>query len=215
MSADTGTAPALGEPLAVDVSFALCGATVPLAYRRPLAAALTAHLPWLATLPQAAVHRLKLAGTSEGRGLLSRRTRLVLRLPLSHATAAQALQGQTLDVAGTPLAVGEARISALKPWGTLYAHLVVAAGAGAAEDEAAFLKTVQAQLDAQGLRARAICGRLQVPEGEALQGHGLMLDGLSAADAGQVLATGLGPHRLLGCGVFVPHKSSAAVGAPD
>jgi hypothetical protein len=51
-----------------------------------------------------------------------------------------------------------------------------------------------------------------VAEAGALQGFSLMLDGLSAAHALRLLETGMGPHRLLGCGVFVPHKSAAAVG---
>ena len=42
-----------------------------------------------------------------------------------------------------------------------------------------------------------------------------MLDHLDRGDARRILDTGLGPHRLWGCGVFVPHKSAAAVGAPD
>jgi hypothetical protein len=42
-----------------------------------------------------------------------------------------------------------------------------------------------------------------------------MLSGLNAAQSLRVLRQGVGPHRLLGCGLFVPHKSAAAVGAPD
>jgi hypothetical protein len=41
-----------------------------------------------------------------------------------------------------------------------------------------------------------------------------MLDGLNAAHSLRVLEAGLGPHRRLGCGLFVPHKSSVAVGTP-
>ena len=40
-----------------------------------------------------------------------------------------------------------------------------------------------------------------------------MLHGLSAADSLTVQRAGIGPHRALGCGLFVPHKSAAAVGA--
>jgi hypothetical protein len=39
-----------------------------------------------------------------------------------------------------------------------------------------------------------------------------MLHGLRARDSLRVLEQGLGEHRLMGCGVFVPHKSAAAVG---
>jgi len=47
-----------------------------------------------------------------------------------------------------------------------------------------------------------------------LRGYSLMLDGLSAADSLRLQETGIGRHRRLGCGVFVPHKSAAAVGSP-
>jgi hypothetical protein len=42
-----------------------------------------------------------------------------------------------------------------------------------------------------------------------------MLDGLSREGALRMLDCGLGGHRRLGCGVFVPHKSAAAVGAME
>jgi hypothetical protein len=79
----------------------------------------------------------------------------------------------------------------------------------------AFLRAARAELDALGVPCRAICGRHQVTEAQALQGYSLMLDGLSAAGALCVLQAGLGRHRRLGCGIFVPHKSAAAVGTPS
>jgi hypothetical protein len=39
-----------------------------------------------------------------------------------------------------------------------------------------------------------------------------MLHGLGAADSLAVQEAGLGAHRALGCGLFVPHKSVVAVG---
>jgi hypothetical protein len=46
-----------------------------------------------------------------------------------------------------------------------------------------------------------------------IAGFSLMLHGLSVADSLRVQRAGIGPHRLLGCGIFVPHRSAAAVGA--
>jgi hypothetical protein len=46
----------------------------------------------------------------------------------------------------------------------------------------------------------------------SLHAFSLMLDGLSHDDALRLLEHGIGPHRLWGCGLFVPHKSAAAVG---
>lgn len=193
----------------VDIAFAIRGTTLECDHRRALAAALQRALPWLADVAGAAVHRLNLA--AGGGALLSQRTRLTLRLPPDRVAAARALCGQALEVGLHALQVGEAQVRALRPHGTLYAHLV----AGEGDDENHFLRAVQEELDALAVRGRAICGRHQVAEDGALQGHSLMLDGLSAAHALRVMEAGLGPHRLWGCGVFVPHKSAAAVGAPS
>ena len=65
------------------------------------------------------------------------------------------------------------------------------------------------------MAGRRACGRLQhLDDGaEVLPGYSLMLDGLSTEHALRMLESGLGPHRLWGCGLFVPHKSAAAVGS--
>ncbi len=60
-----------------------------------------------------------------------------------------------------------------------------------------------------------MCGKRQQRDSGAgaVVGFSLMLHGLSAADSLTVQRVGIGPHRALGCGLFVPHKSAAAVGA--
>ncbi|MCK7502180.1 MAG: hypothetical protein MZW92_78915 [Comamonadaceae bacterium] len=45
-----------------------------------------------------------------------------------------------------------------------------------------------------------------------ISGFSLMLHGLSAGHSLQVQGVGLGCNRMLGCGIFVPHKTIAAVG---
>lgn len=205
------------DPDWADLAFALSGAPLPRAHRQALHAALAACAPWLADVAGLAVHPLKLSGDA----LLSRRTRLVLRLPRAQAERARALEGARLQRDGIDLQLGPASVRPLQAWGTLYAHFVadtaqVEAQPAAPADEAAFLDAVARELQALGVRGRAICGRRQVLAGEApgaaLVGYGLMIDGLSETDSLTLLHAGLGPHRQLGCGVFVPHKSAAAVG---
>ena len=48
--------------------------------------------------------------------------------------------------------------------------------------------------------------------GREVLAYGLALHGLSPADSVRVQGEGLGPHRRLGCGIFVPHK---AIAVPD
>ena len=195
----------------IDLAFALPGGALPREHRRALAEAVEQALPWLPDLPAAGVHRLNVAAGNGSDALLSQRTRLTLRLPRERAADAAALVGAELIVGGRRLRLGAMQARELRPHGTLYAHLV-AADAG---DELDFLREARAELEALGVPCRTICGRHQVTESGTLQGWSLMLDGLSASGALRVLEAGLGRYRRLGCGLFVPHKSAAAVGAPS
>jgi CRISPR-associated protein Cas6 len=216
-------------PEVVDLAFPVQGRELPRAHRAPLAAALERALPWLADEPLAAVHRLNVvAGGGAGgpSALLSSRTRLTLRLPRERVRDALALQGAVLDVGELPLRLGMAQEREVLPFGTQYAHFVAAGAAPGAgdESEAVFLAGAEAALAALGVNGRAICGRRQTIEGgfvergreaATLAGYSLMVDGLAREGALRLLAAGLGSHRRWGCGVFVPHKSAAAVGAAN
>jgi CRISPR-associated protein Cas6 len=193
----------------VDVAFALQGRTLPADYRAPLANALARALPWLSEDPAIGVHRLNLVRGGGGEVLVSPRTRLLLRVPRARGGEAAALEGTGLDVAGHALRLGPARTRELLPHGTLYAHFVEAG----TPDEGAFVAHLRAQLDALEIAAQPVCGRWSSTEGRV--GCSVMLSALQPPQSLRVLERGLGPHRLLGCGLFGPHKSAAAVGVPD
>ena len=196
----------------IEVAFAVQGDALPRDHRFALAEALERALPWLAGIPAAGVHGLNLVGGGGGgEGLLSRRTRLRLRVPRERADAACALAGAELAVAGRRLEVGPAQRRELVQHRTLYAH-IVAAGAG---DELAFMRSVQDELAGLGVRCRPICGLRQLLESGRLAGFSLMLDALAPDHSLTVLEAGVGAHRRLGCGLFVGHKSAAAVGEPS
>jgi CRISPR-associated protein Cas6 len=196
----------------IDIAFAVEGDALPRDHRRELAAAIGGVLPWWATQDGAGVHRLNVAAGGGPLALLSHRTRLTLRVPRERAAEAAALAGASLQVGPALLRVGAPQPRELRPYSTLYAHLVAAADTAGEADEVAFLDAVAAELSALGVACRPICGRRQVVEGGALQGFSLMLDGLGAAGALRVLEAGIGRHRRWGCGLFVPHKSAVAVG---
>lgn len=199
----------LGADL-VDLAFPVLGRTLARDHRWLLAQALAARLPWLADEPLAAVHPINTVHGSGASALLSARARLRLRLPRGRAEAAGALAGAELRLGDDTLRLGAPTLRELLPHATLYAHFVDAE----TTDEAAFLQDVRHQLDDLGTTAHCVCGRAGVvhgPEGP-LHGYSLLLHGLRAAASLRVQQTGLGAHRLLGCGMFVPHKSAAAVG---
>jgi CRISPR-associated protein Cas6 len=198
------------SPSMVDVAFALRGTTLARDHRLALSRALADALPWLADEPMAAVHDVKLVQGGGEPALLSARSRLVVRVRRERAGELAALAGRTLQVGDAALELGAAALRELAPHSTLYAHFVDAAGS----DEGAFLDSMAGELRTLDVRCHHVCGREQRVRGpaEALRGYSLLLHGLGAAASLRVLEHGLGAHRLMGCGVFVPHKTAAAVG---
>lgn len=202
----------VGASSRVDVTFALRGDAVPRDHRRALAAALERRLPWLADPAHAGVHRINAVEGAGPTALLSHRARLTLRVVRDRIGDLQCLHGVSLELDGHALQLGhQGRVRELLPHSTLYAHLVITDD----DDELAFLATIGRELDTSSLPCRPICGRRQVIDNGdcALTGYSLMLDGLSPGDSLRILESGLGRHRRLGCGLFVPHKSAAAVRA--
>lgn len=200
----------------VDVAFALHGRSLPRDHRLALAQALEAALPWLAQEPGCGPHPVNLVHGGGEPALLSQRARLLLRVPRARVPDLGPLQGRTLDVAGhaVQLGAGAPQPRELLPHVTLYAHLVAAAD----DDEAHFLDAVNTELDALDVPCQRVCGRRQhirMADGAGappLAGFSLMLHGLAPAASLRMLLAGLGPHRRLGCGLFVPHRSATAVG---
>jgi len=74
---------------------------------------------------------------------------------------------------------------------------------------------VAGELQALAVRTQTVCGKRHSRQlqGQTLTTFSLMLHALSLEDSLRLQEHGLGPHRLLGCGIFVPHKSAAAVGS--
>lgn len=188
----------------VDMVFALEGTRLPSDHADALARAVAGWLPWLADEPAAGIHPLKTAPTGNGEVLLARRARLLLRVPGHRAQASLALAGRSLDV-GEGLSTGRGAMRELVPSSTLYADRV----ASDAPDERGFQDEVAGWLAQAGVRCAFISGRARrfAPVGRTLRAFGLALHGLSPEESIRVQSEGFGPHRTLGCGIFVPHKA--------
>ncbi|HET7524324.1 MAG TPA: type I-MYXAN CRISPR-associated protein Cas6/Cmx6 [Burkholderiaceae bacterium] len=198
----------------VDVTFALTGDALPRDHGQLLAQALARRLPWLDDDAAVGVHRVKLVPGVCDPALLSQRSRLVLRVQRGRASEVTTLAGTMLDVGRHRVHLRAASVRELLSHGTLYAPMVIAS-IDTEGDELQFLASVESELAALGVRARTICGRrgaLRHRDAQ-LDGFSLMLDGLSASDSLRVQQQGIGVHRRLGCGLFVPHRSAAAVQA--
>jgi len=121
------------------------------------------------------------------------------------------LDGVQLDVMAHPLRLGAVHLRALQPLATLYAYRVAAGSA----DESVFMQAMEAELAGMAIAGVRVCGKCQSlrVDGQEMTTFSMMLHGLGPEQSLRLQQRGLGPHRLLGCGLFVPHKSAAAVGA--
>lgn len=212
----------------VDLLFTLDCRQLPVDHAYGLATALLRVCPWMATEPGLAIHSIHVAGSQNGwqrpahgtehRLQVSRRTKLTIRAPRARvAELLAALPGTRLQVGDCPLTLGAGKVKSLSKETTLFArHLAADPGAPPVADESAFLQAAATTLAALGIRVRkALCGKtaaLATPQG-AIPTRSLMLADLSAAESIRIQQLGLGPHRLLGCGIFIPHKGIDAVTA--
>jgi CRISPR-associated protein Cas6 len=194
---------------AADLRFALHGERLPADHGQALAEAVTEQLPWLAEERAAGIHAVR--GASMGGDLLgiSRRARLVLRLPRTRLDDALALAGRSLRLGGETLRVGPGKPWPLTSSDTVYARLVIA---GPAEEQP-FAEALGALLRACGAACEVVLGKPRALATRAGVRHGfsVLLHGMTPDASLRLQERGLGELRLQGCGIVVPYKSIAAV----
>lgn len=195
----------------VDVVFELDAGTLADNHAAALAGAVCRALPWIGDEPRAGILPLVGLGRGDGHHFVGRRSRLVLRLPSHRSASADSLCGCTLDIDGVPLGVGRSSLRPLLPvTEVVHSHFVSFGTA----DEIEFLAACRVELATRGIGGEPVTGRARRMMSIAgdVNGFALMLHGLKRAESVAIQESGLGLHRLLGCGLFVPHKSIAAVG---
>ncbi len=203
----------------LDLHFSIRCKTLPVDHAWALSTAIQKALPWFVEEELAALHLIYVADSGNGwerpHGAgdtlyPSRRTKLVLRLPAERIDDALALSGQTLQVGESEIEVGEGKAQPLSATNTLYSRYVAITEVDQTEE--AFIAQQVAELKTAGLRfKKVVCGKensFVLPDGELLTRSVLIAD-LPLADAVRLQEIGLGPHHLkmLGCGLFIPHKT--------
>ena len=210
----------------VDLSFKVQCKQLPLDHAFELSQAIQQALPWFAKEEQVGMHLIH--GAESGNGwirpqepdatlCLSKRTRFMLRLPKHRVDDASKLAGQKLNVAGNDLVLSAPKQKNLSDLSTIFARYVVTQNMeNTLEDEEAFLKQAAEMLSKEGIQVKKMMsGRahvLRMP-GKDLFTRSLMIDGLKLEESIHLQQYGLGEGRLLGCGLFIPHKGIDAVGA--
>jgi CRISPR-associated protein Cas6 len=200
----------------VDLQFTLQGHAVPPDYADALWSAVREILPWLEIDALAGIHPLSGLSPSAGGWYLSRRSHLTLRIEREQAAAAQPLVGARLQLGEHVLEVGTPHVRELARAPVLQAKFVVFGPAShdVTMSEEAFRGACVEELSALGVPPRLLCGKPQrasTPDG-MLTGFSLVLLDLKADAALRLQRHGLGGERKRGCGIFIPHKSMAAVG---
>ena len=195
----------------VDLVYSIQCLRLPVDHAQVLSLAVQNQLPWFATEERAALHAIHVAESGNGWVRpddfihLSRRTKLTLRVPKHRIEDAQQLSGTALDLGGHPLTVGTSIIRPLSTLTTIFARYVAASES----DEQQFLRDALAQLKALGVKPKKmLCGMEKsiVTTQGALRTRSLMLAELSVDESLILQQRGLGLHRVLGCGVFIPHR---------
>jgi CRISPR-associated protein Cas6 len=199
-------------PRLIDLQFDLVGTTIPADSALLLDTAVRAILPWLGEDGGAGIQPLKGAETNAGDTVLNinRRTKLYMRVPRARVADVETLIGQALDLAGHSLQLGKFKTRAFSPFGNLYAHFVDTGS----DTEEQFVQDVMQILDGHyQLRCGFICGKRQTLQSAAglVSGHSLMLHDVPPHKSLRLQDEGMGRNRLLGCGIFIPHKSIAPV----
>jgi CRISPR-associated protein Cas6 len=137
---------------------------------------------------------------------LSRRARLAIRLQREDYDEVARISDQTLQLGRQQLDIGVSSIRKLSSMASLYARAVCC---DPDQPEPDFLAQVAADLRGLNINVtRMICGRSGEirSKGGALFTRALMVADLKPEESVCLQQRGLGEARLLGCGLFVPHR---------
>ena len=186
----------------IDLVFDLRGETLPASYPFALWAELVRAVPQLADNEQVCVLPLRGAENNE-QILLSRRTKLVLRIPVALTDEVSALTGAQLHVSECMLSLGAMKIREIQPHPTLHAQL-----AAGVDDELEFMGSVQAHFAALEISANTICGKHRtLSDGrQSISGYSLVVHDLKPEASVLLQSVGMGEGRRFGCGIFMPYK---------
>ncbi len=137
---------------------------------------------------------------------ISRRQKLILRMPKTRMNEMQGLVGQSLEVASHSLTLTRMEARLLSDMPTIFARFVVS---DEGMDETAFIEQAATQIQAMDIQIRKMLAgkerQIVTPDG-VLHTRSLMLADLEAEESVRLQQRGLGTHRHLGCGLFLPQK---------
>lgn len=207
----------------VDLSFPVSGAQLWADHNHRLLAALSEKCSDIHKLEGLAINTIMGIPDEEKQGIikLTSKSRLVLRLPVEAIQNVYLLAGQTLNVGGHRIDLGQPVLQTIKPADAVKARLVTIKGY---TEPGLFLQAAHRQL--QGLEINANVGITANNKGEpkrltlkitkdidgkqksfTIVGFSVVVSDLTPDDSIKLQVNGLGGKRRLGCGVFFPTVS--------
>lgn len=142
---------------------------------------------------------------------LSRRANLAIRIPRDLRQAIESLTGQSFDVGGHQIELGETRERALSAHDTVFARGVAC---DPAQSESDFMTDIAQRLEQMGVPVRKmLCGKDAAVKlaDETLTVRSIMIADLKPEHSVMLQRRGLGRQQNLGLGLFIPHKGIDAV----
>ena len=202
-----------------DLVFRLRGQTLDIDHAYALSRALREQLD-AETCERIGVHGVRLAGSGNGWNRpqeidaeipLSRRSRLEIRVHRDDSDAVRRISNRRLELGRQAVEIGDCSVRMLSSLGTVHARAVCC---DAEQTEEEFLQQVADELLAMGIEvSKMICGksgRVRTDDGEIFT-RALLVADLKPEESVRLQQRGIGAGRLLGCGLFVPHKGIDAV----
>lgn len=197
-----------------DCVFAIEAGALPIDHLNLVANALLEYLPWLNEVG-ASVHDM---GIASGNGwekpqnpdalfYLSKRSKLMIRLPKEKLEAVDILVGKVLKCGQYPLRIKKRCTNKNLSDSNIIFAKYVHNGGNYLEDK--FLKNIYQQLVQLHIKPPKMLAGLAhtlTTNNGTIHTRSLMLADLKKAESVYLQAKGLGQHRLLGCGLFIPQK---------
>lgn len=209
----------------VDVFYNVKCKCLPLEHMQALSESLYTVLPWLEHEILAGI--LPIAGSESGNGwerssdpdeliYLSRRQKMMMRLPKERLSEAESLVGKTINVAGYELEFGKSAVKKLSDLPTAFCRSIMIEERMEEND---FLQWAFDELKLMDIPVqKMMAGKERVimlnNENERIT-RSLMVAELKQAESVRLQQHGIGEGRKLGCGIFMPQKDIKAVNSDD
>lgn len=208
----------------LDLVFRIDCPQLPVDHAALLSSAVCEHIPTLAESPRAGIHPIHVAGSQNGWErpedaddllLLSKRTRFRVRIESDKAQSLlEQLCGVTLDVGGYPLRILSGQARAFEPAPTLFSRFTYFENDEANTDEQLFIDRVIEQCRSNNfVPTKILCGRehiITIANAQQITRSVLLAD-VPAVSSMILQESGLGDHRVMGCGLLIPHKDTGEV----